>query len=146
MQLIETQQPAANIQTPQTNRGTTYQPERAEKKYIMFKSITLAAVVIAASASIASASSNYISTFAPSQERTTEVELGLVVAAANGVVEIRDYRNGQIGKLLGSETVKAGGNPNVDVEITPSFGNAIAILKVGDNVVDTQALNFSQHN
>ena len=46
----------------------------------MFKSITLAAVVIAASASIASANGSYLSTFAPSQERNTEVELGLVVA------------------------------------------------------------------
>jgi hypothetical protein len=76
----------------------------------------------------------------------TEVELGLVVAEANGTVEIRDYRNGQIGKLLGSEAVKASGNPNVDVEITPSFGDAIAVLKVGDNIVDTEVLNFSQHN
>jgi hypothetical protein len=112
----------------------------------MFKSITLAAVVIAASASIASASGSYLSTFAPSQERNTEVELGLIVAEANGTVEIRDYRNGQIGKLLGSEAVKAGGNPNVDIEITPSFGDAVAVLTVGGNIVDTQVLNFSQHN
>jgi dihydroxy-acid dehydratase len=88
----------------------------------------------------------YLSTFAPSQERNTEVELGLVVAEANGTVEIRDYRNGQIGKLLGTEPVKAGGNPHVDVEITPSFGDAVAVLKVGGNIVDTQVLNFSQHN
>jgi hypothetical protein len=80
----------------------------------MFKSITLAAVVIAASASIAS---------------------------ANG-----SYRNGQIGKLLGTEAVKTSGNPHVDVEITPSFGDAVAVLKVGGNIVDTQVLNFSQHN
>jgi hypothetical protein len=112
----------------------------------MFKSITLAAVVIAASASIASASGSYLSTFAPSQERNTEVKLGLVVAEANGTVEIRDYRNGQIGKLLGSEAVKAGGNPNIDIEITPSFGDAVAVLTVGGNIVDTQVLNFSHHN
>jgi hypothetical protein len=112
----------------------------------MFKSITLAAVVIAASASIASANGSYLSTFAPSQERMTEVELGLVVAEAKGTVEIRDYRNGQIGKLLGSEAVKAGGNPFVEVEITPSFGDAVAVLTVGGNIVDTQVLNFDQHN
>ena len=112
----------------------------------MFKSITLAAVVIAASASIASANGSYLSTFAPSQERMTEVELGLVVAEAKGTVEIRDYRNGQIGKLLGSEAVKAGGNPNVDIKITPSFGDAVAVLTVGGNIVDTQVLNFGQHN
>jgi hypothetical protein len=112
----------------------------------MFKSITLAAVVIAASASIASANGSYLSTFAPSQERNTEVELGLVVAEANGTVEIRDYRNGQIGKLLGTEAVKTGGNPHVDVEIAPSFGDAVAVLTVGGSIVDTQVLNFSQHN
>jgi hypothetical protein len=104
----------------------------------MFKSITLAAVVMAASASIASANGSYLSTFAPSQERNTEVELGLVVAEANGTVEIRE--------LLGTEAVTAGGNPHVDVEITPSFGDAVAVLTVGGNIVDTQVLNFSQHN
>jgi hypothetical protein len=111
----------------------------------MFNSITLATAAIAASATIASAGGNYLSTFAPSQERNTEVELGLVVAEANGTVEIRDYHNGQIGALLGSEAVKVGGNPNVEVEITPSFGDAIAVLKVGDNTVDTEALNFSRN-
>jgi hypothetical protein len=77
--------------------------------------------------------------------RETKAELGLVVAKVNGTVEIRNYRNGQIGTLLGSEAVKAGGNPNVDVELTPSFGDAIAILKVGGNSVDTEALNFSRN-
>jgi hypothetical protein len=124
-----------NIAAQTGRKGTT-----------MFKSITLAAVVIAASASIASANGSYLSTFAPSQERMTEVELGLVVAEANGTVEIRDYRNGQIGKLLGSKAVKAGGNPFVEVEITPSFGDAVAVLTVGGNIVDTQVLNFDQHN
>jgi hypothetical protein len=76
----------------------------------------------------------------------TQVELGLVVAEANGTVEIRDYRNGQTGKLLGTEAVQAGGNPFVEVEITPSFGDAVAILKVGGNIVDTQVLNFDQNN
>jgi hypothetical protein len=111
----------------------------------MFNSITLATAVIAASATIASAGGNYLSTFETSQERNTKVELGLVVAEANGTVDIRNYRNGQIGTLLGSEAVKAGGNPNVDVELTPSFGDAIAILKVGDNTVDTEVLNFSRN-
>jgi hypothetical protein len=115
------------------------------KEHTMFNSITLATAVLAASATIASAGGNYLSTFATSQERNTKVELGLVVAEANGTVEIRSYRNGQIGTLLGSEAVKAGGNPNVDVEITPSFGDAIAVLKVGDNTVDTEALNFSRN-
>lgn len=112
----------------------------------MFNSITLATAVIAASATIASADGNYLSTFAPSQERNTEVELGIVVAEATGTVEIRDYRNNQVGKLLGSEGVKAGGNPNVDIEITPSFGNAIAILTVGGKVEDRQELDFSRNN
>jgi hypothetical protein len=47
--------------------------------------------------------------------------------------------------LLGSEAIKAGGNPNVDVELTPSFGDAIAILKVGGNSVDTETLDFRRN-
>ncbi|SMX39105.1 hypothetical protein [Octadecabacter ascidiaceicola] len=113
----------------------------------MFKTVSLALAAIAASATIASASpDSYFSNFAASTERTTEVELGLVVAEGAGVVEIYTYTNGQAGKLLGSENVHAGGNPSVDVEIAPAYGDAIALLKVGGQVVDSEVLRFDTNN
>ena len=100
----------------------------------MFKSVSLALAAIAASATIASADASYLSTFAPSNDRSTEIELGLIVAEDASVVEIFAYNNGQTGKLLGSEPIRAGGNPDVDVEISPVFGDAIAVLRIPSTI------------
>ncbi|MBU2991812.1 hypothetical protein Q4555_13995 [Octadecabacter sp. 1_MG-2023] len=112
----------------------------------MFKSVSLALAAIAASATIASADGNYLTNFAPSTDRDTEIQLGLVVAEAPGVVEIYSYTNGQTGALLGTEAVHAGGNADVEVEVTPAYGDAIALLKVGGQVVDSEVLNFDMFN
>jgi hypothetical protein len=112
----------------------------------MFNSITLATAAIAASATIASAGGNYMSPQPLDQESATTIELGLIVAEGNGTVEIRESRNGQVGKLLGSEAVQAGGNPGVDVEITRTLADVVAILNVEDKVVGTQEFKFDQYN
>ena len=143
MQLIETQQPAADIQTPQTNRGTTYQPKRAEKEHTMFKTATLAFAAIAASASIASASIDNISNFVMEQDRGGQVELGIVTATGDGVVEVYSFHKGVVGALIGSEMVKAGANLDVDVNIPRQETDAIVFLKVNGQVVDTQEINFN---
>lgn len=109
----------------------------------MFKSVTLAIAALAASATIASADVNYINTFAKEQANDTQIELGLVRAEADGVVEIFSYHAGQTGALLGSTTVNAGANPAVDVNIKRSGTNAIAVLTVGGEVVDTQVIDFN---
>ncbi|MGJ8609616.1 MAG: hypothetical protein ACSHWY_00885 [Octadecabacter sp.] len=109
----------------------------------MFKSVTLAIAAIAASATFASADTNYINSLAKEQANDTNVELGLVRADQAGVVEIYSYHAGQTGGLLGSTTVHAGANPDVDVNIQRSNTNAIAVLKVGGQIVETQEIDFN---
>lgn len=109
----------------------------------MFKYITLAATAIAASTTIASADLSNISNFVQEQTRGGQVELGTVRAAGNGVVEIYSFHKGEIGVLLGSQTVHAGANLDTDVNIVRQATNAIALLKVGGQIVDTQEIDFN---
>lgn len=77
------------------------------------------------------------------QDSRTQVALDLVSTDAPGVVEVYDVRSGEPGVLLGSEAVKAG--PNSDVRISlvpPALQDAIAVLRVGGEVVATQELQF----
>jgi len=108
----------------------------------MFKTATIALAAIAASASMASANS-YISNFVEEQVRGSQVELGTVRAAGDGVVEIYSFHKGEVGVLLGSEAVTAGSNLDVDVDIRRPATDAIAILKVNGQIVDTQELDFN---
>ena len=137
MQLIEMQQPAADTQTSQTYRGTRYQRKRAEKEHSMFKTATLAF------ATIASADTNNISNFVMEQDRGGQVEFGTVTATGDGVVEVYKFNKGVVGALIGSEMAKAGVNLNVDVNILRQGVDAIAFLKVGGQVVDTQEIDFN---
>ena len=108
----------------------------------MFKTLTHAAATVAATASFASAES-YISNFVEEQSRDTQVELGTVRAASDGVVEIYSFHGGELGALLGSEAVMAGANTNTNVDILRSNVDAIAVLKVGGQIVDTQEIEFN---
>ena len=108
----------------------------------MFKSATLALAAIAASATIASASINDLSNFSMEQDRGNQVELGLVRATGDGVVEVYTFHKGEIGALLGSTNVHEGANLDVDVTIPHPTVDAIAILKVDGQVVDTQEIDF----
>lgn len=108
----------------------------------MFKTLTIAAAAIAASATFVSADS-YISNFVEEQARDTQVELGTVRAEGNGVVEIYAFHKGEVGALLGSEAVMAGANVDVDVDIRRPATDGIAFLKVDGQIVDTQELDFN---
>ncbi|AGI66131.1 hypothetical protein OAN307_c03850 [Octadecabacter antarcticus 307] len=109
----------------------------------MFKTATLAFAAIAASASIASASIDNISNFVMEQDRGGQVELGTVTATGDGVVEVYSFHKGEVGTLIGSEKVKAGANLDVDVNIPHQETDAIVFLKVNDQVVDTQEIDFN---
>ena len=109
----------------------------------MFKTVTLALAAIAASSSIASADLNDISNFSMEQDRGGQVELGLVRAYGDGVVEVYTFHKGEIGTLLGSTDVHAGANFDVDVNIPRTGVDAIAILKVNGQAVDTQEIDFN---
>ena len=103
----------------------------------MFKTATLAF------ATIASADTNNISNFVMEQDRGGQVEFGTVTATGDGVVEVYTFNKGVVGALIGSEMAKAGVNLNVDVNILRQGVDAIAFLKVGGQVVDTQEIDFN---
>jgi hypothetical protein len=108
----------------------------------MFKTTTLALAALAASATFASANS-YISDFVGEQARGSQIELGTVRAAGNGIVEVYSFHKGEIGNLLGSEAVMSGANAQVDVNIARPSTDVIAVLKVGGQIVDTQEIDLN---
>ena len=107
----------------------------------MFKTVTIAAAAIAASATFASADS-YLSDFVSQQDRDSLIELGTVRAAGDGVVEVYTYHGGEIGALLGAEAVTAGANLDVNVDVPRPATDVIAVLKVDGQIVDTQEIEF----
>lgn len=69
-------------------------------------------------------------------ERRSTLNLGLVRAEADGIVEIYDHRRGTAGALLGTTRVRGGANHDVRVTVgRPPLGDVLAILKVGGQVV-----------
>ncbi len=110
----------------------------------MFKTATLAITAIVASASIASADTNNISNFVMEQDNSgVQAELGTVTATSDGVVEIYTFHKAELGALIGSEQVQAGANLDVDINFTRTNTDAIAVLKVEGETVDTQKLEFN---
>jgi len=98
------------------------------------KMITLAAVTVASTASIASA--NTFFNVSSTLENRSTLDLGLVDASGNGQVAIYDYRFGTQGELLGVEDVHPGANidVSVDVGIEPDH-DVLAVLMVGGQEV-----------
>ncbi|MBT8412187.1 MAG: hypothetical protein KJP02_10385 [Octadecabacter sp.] len=109
----------------------------------MFKTTAIALSAIAASATIASADVSYLSDFTMEQERSGQIELGTVRAANDGVVEIYSFHRGEQGNLLGSTSVNAGANADVDVNIARPSTDVIAVLKVNGQVADTQEIELN---
>lgn len=111
----------------------------------MFKSVSLALVAIAASATLASAATNNISPFVENQNGGNRVELGTVTASGDGIVEVYSYRAGEA-VLLGTTDVMGGANNTVLVRIpdaeVPHANEGFALLKVDGQIVDQQALDF----
>ena len=98
------------------------------------KTIALVAATIAATSTAASADSYF--QFGERLESSSVLDLGLVKAEGAGVVEIYDYSKGEIGRLLGTETVNAGANMDVRVNVTtPPQMDVIALLKVDGQTV-----------
>ena len=105
-----------------------------------FKTTLIAAVAAALTASAASANTFG---FGNQLEDRATVELGLVTADGDGVVEIYDYARGQQGALLGVEMVNAGANNAVRVHIGSAYKNdVIAVLRIDGNVAATKAYDI----
>ncbi|MEO1641278.1 MAG: hypothetical protein AAFU41_18750 [Pseudomonadota bacterium] len=98
------------------------------------KTIALAAATVAATASVASADSYF--QYGERLESRSTLDLGLVRSADAGVVEIYDFHKGEIGALLGTESVNAGANTDVmvNVGIRPTQ-DVIALLKIDGETV-----------
>ena len=109
----------------------------------MFKTLTLAAAALTVTASVATAEVSYLSNFVKEQNRDNQIELGTVRAASDGVVEVFSFHKGKVGHLLGSEAVTAGANLDVEVNIRRPLTDAIAVLKVRGQIVDTQEIEFN---
>jgi hypothetical protein len=98
------------------------------------KSFALIAATIAATASAASADS-FIQ-FGERLDSSSVLEIGQVTSEGAGVLEIYDFSKGELGQLLGTETINAGANADVKVNvgIRPTM-DVIALLKVDGEVV-----------
>jgi hypothetical protein len=107
------------------------------------KTIIAASALAASTATMASANYNYFS-LVTDLDADTSLELGIVRAAADGVVEIYDFNAGERGELLGTTEVFAGANDDVEVDIlTPPQSDVLAVLKVGGEVVDMQVIDIN---
>jgi hypothetical protein len=103
------------------------------------KSIALA-TLIATSGAAAFAASDRISAN-ETQDFFNSVDLDFVSASGNGTVAIYDYSNGEQGKLLGTETINAGANQNVNVRLSPAATHdVVAVLTVGGQTAAVQEI------
>lgn len=106
----------------------------------MTKLLSVFATALLASAGMASANGFSLNAVQDSDE---SVEFASVFAGAAGVVEVYDFHTAEQGRLLGSEAVHAGANPDVRVSLgVTSADNLLAVLKVNGQVVDQQVLRL----
>lgn len=108
------------------------------------KLLAAAAVVAASTASVAQANSYF--SFITDHDQASTIDLGTVVAASNGTVEIYNYQAGEQRELLGMTDVFAGANGDVRVSVGPvqPRWDVLAVLKVGGEVVDTQVIDINR--
>ena len=107
------------------------------------KTLTIAATATALTAGAASADSYF--GFAESFEDRNSIELPLVAAEGDGVLEIYNLKAGEQGALLGTATVNAGANEDVRVNIGNGFKtDVLAVLKVGGQIVATEAFDIER--
>ena len=105
------------------------------------KTIALAAATIAALGTTASAN-NYFQ-LGENLDADSVLELGLVRADADGVVEIYKSVAGEQGALIGTEIVHAGANPDVRVHVgTSPQQDVIAVLKIDGQAVVERDYNI----
>lgn len=107
------------------------------------KFTAIAAATVAVLGSAAAADASYFS-YQDSLSDSTTLRLGTVTSAGNGVVEIYDFRTGELGALLGTEDIFAGANSDVRVKVgyTPT-ADVIAVLKVDGQTVATRDYNIN---
>lgn len=109
----------------------------------MIKTIALAAAASLALASTASADNAF--SFSDNDMAGSTIELGQVRAAGNGVVSLYDFHGGAQGALLGTESVTAGANYDVRVNLGKRpINDVVAVLTVDGQVVATQEYDIAR--
>ena len=75
------------------------------------------------------------------EDRNT-IELNLVTAAADGVIEVYDLKAGQQGMLLGTTQIAAGANSDVRVNIGGGYHtDLLAVLTIDGQPVASEAFD-----
>jgi len=96
------------------------------------------ALILGTAVAFASGAQAYNNSFGFGErlDRSSTLDLGIVRAEADGVVEIYDYNRAQQGRLLGSTRVRGGANFDVRVNVRGRpINDVLAVLKVGGRVV-----------
>lgn len=106
------------------------------------KMIALATVAALGTATFASA--NYFS-YGETLPSSSTIDLGTLSAADSGMVEIYDYRGGEVGQLLGSTDINAGANQDVRIQLKQRpLSDVIAIMTVNGQVVAEKDYRISE--
>lgn len=107
----------------------------------MIKQSILAVAAVATLGSTAAfAASDAVFTSAL-QDAATYVDIELVTASSDAVVEIYDYRLGETGALLGTSTVHAGANDDLRVQLDHApLGDVLAVVKSGGVVLSENVI------
>ncbi len=106
------------------------------------KTLITAAAAVAITAGAASANTFG---FQESVEDRNNIELALVTASGDGVVEIYNVKAGQQAELLGMQSVNAGANDDVRINIGNSFKtDVLAVLKVDGQIVATEEFDVAR--
>ncbi|PUB16360.1 hypothetical protein [Yoonia sediminilitoris] len=105
--------------------------------------MSIKTLILAAAAATVTASAGAADTYfevGPNLEAGDILELGLITADGKGIVEIYDFRTGTQGKLLGTQSLNAGANPDVRVKTgLPATGNVLAVVKVDGATAATKS-------
>jgi hypothetical protein len=105
----------------------------------MTKLLPLLAAALFATAGMASASNTL--GFNVGRASGNSVEFSNVVANGNGTVALYEYQGAQQGRLLDTDTVRAGANTDVKVSVNGSVANSfLAVLTVDGQVVAQQVV------
>lgn len=103
----------------------------------------LASVLFAAGCATGDYEQNYIDAFATGQASDGQVELELVRAAGDGVIELYDGNGPEFGALLDRERVFAGANADIRLDAPITEASVLAVLRVGGEVVATRRITLS---
>lgn len=108
---------------------------------MFIKSAAIALVATLGTASFASADTSFFSIH-DRIDPSSNLELGLVRSAADGVVEVYTNNGGQQGRLLGTAPVHAGANLDVKVDLGVNVNtDIVAVLKSGGEVLAVEEID-----